>query len=75
MAWLEKDQPTSFEDQPLEGLFFLHGDIIAEEVGRDWTKGHKYPRIAFPSGLKFDLWEGRHSPIIHLFGLHGVVKH
>jgi hypothetical protein len=68
MAWIEQTQSASFEHQPLPGLFFLHGDVIAEEVGRDWTRGQKYARIAFPSGLKFDLWEGRETPIVHLFG-------
>ena len=68
MSWIEKGQLASFEKQPLAGLFFLDGDAIAREVGRDWTAGQKYPRIAFPSGLKFDLWEGSESPIVHLFG-------
>ncbi len=70
MGWLKKDQSAPFEHEPIVGLFFLDGDIIAEEVGRDWTKGDKYPRIAFPSKLKFDLWEGADagSPIVHLFG-------
>lgn len=46
----------------------LDGDVIAEEIGRDWTRGQKFARIAFPSGNKFDLWEGRNSPVVHLFG-------
>ena len=68
MSWFEKQSSVSFEHQALAGLFFLDGDAIAREVGRDWTAGQKYPRIAFPSGLKFDLWEGSESPIVHLFG-------
>ena len=68
MSWIEKDQSASFENQALEGLFFLDGDVIAAEIGLDWTRGQKFPRLAFPSGLKFDLWEGRNSPIVHLFG-------
>ena len=68
MAWIEKDQSFSFEEKPINGLFILDGDAIAREVGLDWTKGQKYPRIAFPSGLKFDLWEGRGTPIVHLDG-------
>ena len=68
MSWIEKSKSFSFEDKPIEGLFVLDGDVIAEEIGRDWTRGQKYPRIAFPSGLKFDLWEGRYSPIVHLDG-------
>jgi hypothetical protein len=68
MSWIEKDQSFSFEHQPIEGLFIVDGDAVAREVGLDWTKGQKYPRVAFPSGLKFDLWEGRDSPIVHLDG-------
>ena len=68
MAWLEKTETNSFENDPIEGLFFLHGSLIAAVVGRDWTIDQKYPLIAFPSGLEFDLWEGSKSPIIHLFG-------
>lgn len=75
MSWIEKGQSASFEHQPIDGLFFLHGDVIARHVGQNWTEGQKYPRIAFPSGLKFDLWEGRSTPIVHLFQLHRVVKH
>jgi hypothetical protein len=68
MGWLPKEQSSPFEHDPIEGLFYLDGDLIAEEIGRDWTRGDKFPRIAFPSGLKFDLWEGKDSPITHLFG-------
>ena len=68
MAWKEKGQSFSFEEQPIEGLFLLDGDILAEEIKRDWTKGQKYARIAFPSGAKFDIWEGQETPIVHLFG-------
>ena len=68
MSWKEKTTSFSFEEQPIEGLFMLDGDMLAREVKRDWTQGQKYPRIAFPSNLKFDLWEGRDSPIVHLFG-------
>lgn len=75
MAWLETKETTSFENDPIDGLFFLHGSLLASVVGRDWTVGQKYPRIAFPSGLKFDLWEGSKSPIIHLFGEMDLALH
>jgi hypothetical protein len=68
MSWIAKEQSSSFEHQGLEGLFYLDGDVIAEEIGQDWTRGQKFPRLAFPSGLKFDIWEGNTSPIIHLYG-------
>ena len=68
MAWLEKQIAAPFERQPIDGLFFLDGDVLARAVGRDWTRGQKYARIAFPSGVKCDLWAGRDNPIVHLFG-------
>ncbi len=71
MAWVEKDTPTPFDGQPIEGLFYLDGDILAEYVGRDWTKGQKFPVIVFPSGEMYDLWESTDPAaggIVHLFG-------
>ena len=68
MAWYPKEQQTSFETQPLEGLYFLHGDRVAHEVGLDWTEGQKFPLLVFPSTLNFPLWEGKDTPILHLFG-------
>ena len=34
MSWIEKAQPTPFDDLPLPGLFFLDGDILARRIGR-----------------------------------------
>lgn len=71
MGWYEKEQPTPFDDTPITGLYFLDGDVLAAYVGRNWTKGQKYPLVAFPSGQERDIWESS-SPlavaIIHLFG-------
>jgi hypothetical protein len=68
--WHEKGQQANFENQPIEGLVFLDGDRLAEVYGKDWTKGDKFPQIAFPSGLSFHVWEGRSpsNPTLHLFG-------
>lgn len=66
MGWTEKETPTRFDNQPIEGLFFLHGDVLSA-----WTEGQKYPMIAFPSGLECDLWETSDPKaigIIHIFG-------
>ncbi len=71
MAWIEKDKPTPFDDQPIEGLFFLDGDLLARLFERDWTAGQKYPMIAFPSGEEYQLWEAANPAlggIVHLFG-------
>lgn len=71
MGWVEKDQPTPFDSLPLPGLWFLDGDILAQMIGRNWTKGQKYPQVVFPSGETFDLWETGNPEvwgIIHVFG-------
>lgn len=71
MTWLAKEQPTPFEDPPLEGLFFLHGDVLAAKLNQPWMQGRKYPLIAFPSEETRPIWEGRtpeQSPIVHFFG-------
>jgi hypothetical protein len=77
MSWHEKDRPTPFDDKPIEGLWFLDGDILSRELNQSWTKGQKYPVIVFPSGQRCDLWESgdpQNAGTIHLFQLHRVVK-
>lgn len=74
MTWIEKGQSASFEHEPIEGLYFIDGDAVAALIKPDWTKGEKLPKIAFPSGQDFDIWEGSGSPIIHILQLHRVVK-
>jgi hypothetical protein len=68
MSWIENNRSASFEHTPIEGLYFLSGNQLANETKADWVRGQKYPRIAFPSGVHCDLWEGRDSPIVHIFG-------
>jgi hypothetical protein len=71
MSWYSKEHETIFDRTPIEGLFFLHGDVISRQVNTLWTIGMKYPLIAFPSGLARELWDGRggeQSIIVHLFG-------
>jgi hypothetical protein len=71
MAWIEKDKPTPFDAQPIRGLHFLDGDIVARHIGRDWTAGQKCPLVAFPSGHTCELWEAsapEHGGIAHVFG-------
>lgn len=66
MGWTERETPTSFDNKPINGLFFLHGDVLDA-----FTKGQKYPMIAFPSGLECDLWETSDPNaigIVHIFG-------
>src|SRR5262245_32441965 len=59
MAWLEKGISAAFEHQPISGLFFLDGDLIAryqeQDLPRDWAqafRGLKSPVIVFPSGVE-----------------------
>lgn len=70
MGWIEKGKSAPFEHQPIEGLFFLDGDILAREFHQPWTKGQKYPTIVFPSGMKCDLWASSDptNAIVHIFG-------
>lgn len=70
MAWTRKEQPHPLDNQPIEGLFFLVGDILAERHHAPWVKGEKMPLIRFRSGETCQLWEGREpgNPIVHLFG-------
>ncbi|MHB8625525.1 MAG: hypothetical protein ACYDBJ_00680 [Aggregatilineales bacterium] len=57
MAWTPKEQPSAFDTLPIDGLFFLGGDLLFQKSTVDWTHGEKSPMIAFPSGLTFPLWE------------------
>src|SRR5258708_39258596 len=59
MAWTEKYKLTSFDTQPIPGLLFLDGDLIARtqepDLPRDWAGeflGLKYPVVIFPSGAE-----------------------
>jgi len=63
MTWYEKSRPTQFDRQPpLDGLFYLDGDIVAETSQRPWTRGQKLPLIAFPSGEYYEVWEATKRP-------------
>ena len=83
MGWIEKDQPTLFDNLPIHGLFFLSGDALAlillkklEAKGIDvagkkvGTEGYKMPKIGFPSGETFQLFESSDptKPNVHIFG-------
>ena len=70
MSWIEKEQPTPFDDRPPNGLFFLDGNVMARVIGRDWTEGQKLALIAF-SGRDFQIWESSDPDaggIVHIFG-------
>lgn len=69
MSWHFKEQETVFDQTPLPGLFFLDGDAYSRVVERDTTIGMKYPKISFPSGLAYEVYErGDKEVWVHLFG-------
>lgn len=64
MGWTEQHEPSPFDDLPIEGLFFLYGDLMA-------AQGEKYPMICFPSGSECDVWETsdpKQVATVHIFG-------
>jgi hypothetical protein len=68
MPWVEKDQRTPFEDTAINGLAYLHGDLVARQFGQEWARGKKYPIITFPSGTTRELLAQDTTARIHLFG-------
>ena len=67
MPWYEKDHPTPFDEAPIPGLSYLHGDVAAHMYAQDWVRGKKYPLITFPSGADRELTLDRGTERIHLF--------
>jgi hypothetical protein len=63
MPWYTKEANTLFDTAPIEGLFFLISDLVAQGRGLD---GMKYPKIAFPSGEEFEIWDAK-AMLVHLF--------
>lgn len=71
MGWVEKEQATPFDNLPIQGLFYLDGDMLARLIRRNWTVGEKLPMIAFPSGKECEVWETSNPEaegIVHVFG-------
>jgi len=70
--WIEKDTPEPFDQQPIDGLFYLDGDVVGRRFNRNWMDGYKLPMIAFPSGDSFELWisgnDQEYTAVIHIFG-------
>ena len=70
MPWYSKEQPTPFDSTRIEGMQFLHGDVLARRYHQDWTAGQKYPLITFPSGVEREITTGsedQNIPYIYLF--------
>lgn len=71
MPWVSKERPTAFEEEPIEGLYFLLGDVLAQAYRQDWLRGKKYPTIVYPSGVTREVEKapetGRDGSV-HLYG-------
>lgn len=66
-----KNAVTPFDAAPINGLFFLDGDLVGRKTGQNWTQGMKYPLLNFPSHTTYEIWAGRGKNrrfIVHLFG-------
>src|SRR5664279_3487835 len=70
MPWFSKEQPTPYDAEPISGLEFLHGDVLARQYGQTWVEGKKYPLVSFPSGVKREirLTDGHDTGVVHIFG-------
>lgn len=71
MSWVEKGAPTPFDGKPIPGLYFLDGDMVANFIERDWTRGQMLALVEFPSGVECELWASGDEEawgIVHLFG-------
>src|SRR5579859_3878891 len=65
MPWTPKEIPTPFDHEPISGLYFYIGDVIATirepDLPDHWAddlRGLKYPQVEFPSGIIADIVEG-----------------
>ena len=68
MPWFEQDHHTPFEETPINGLAFLHGDVIARQYQQEWMRGKKYPLITYPSGTTREVVQNPETANIVLFG-------
>jgi hypothetical protein len=71
MAWHNKETPLSFDQNPIQGFQYLHGDLMARRYSQERLRGQKYPIIHFPSFLDRELAESddkNAEPLIHIFG-------
>lgn len=68
MPWYEKDYQTPFETTSINGLAFLHGDVVARHYKQEWVRGKKYPLITYPSGTTREVIPSEESANIVLFG-------
>ncbi len=76
MPWHTKETAIAFDSQPPIGLFYLDGDILAQQYRQNRLKGQKYPVITYPSGLQRELWNSSdEGGIINIFGALELLRH
>jgi hypothetical protein len=71
MSWIEKHQPSPFDDSPIPGFFMLHGDLLFGLTRNEQYRGGVRPMIAFPSGSNRALWPARTPEQLAEFYLFG----
>jgi hypothetical protein len=71
MSWQSKETRLPFDQTPIEGFQYLHGDLMARQYKQERLRGQKYPIIHFPSQLDRELTQSEDEnaePHIHIFG-------
>jgi hypothetical protein len=71
MSWHSKETSLPFDQTPIEGFQYLHGDLMARQYKQERLRGQKYPIIHFPSQLDRELTQAddkNAEPLIHIFG-------
>jgi hypothetical protein len=71
MAWYSKETPLPFDETPMTGFQYLHGDLMARQYKQERLKGQKYPIIHSPSLLDRELiptGDNSGEPTLHIFG-------
>jgi hypothetical protein len=71
MPWYGKEHLTPFDTTPIDGLWFLLGDVLARHYQEEWVKGQTYPLIRFPSGMSRELKPGKSDTSPDLISLTG----
>ncbi len=75
MPWYEKETTSPFENMPINGLYFLHGDVLAKQYHQEWVRGKKYPTIAFPSDLQRELSDSSdNGGTLNIFGAFELLR-
>ncbi|MDX2136928.1 MAG: DUF2958 domain-containing protein [Chloroflexota bacterium] len=78
MSWHSKETRLPFDQTPMEGFQYLHGDLMAQRYKQERLRGQKYPIIHFLSQLDRELTQAEDrgaEPLIHIFGAMHLSRH